>query len=100
TGRGPRVLGTLRSVALGADAYHLTTPDASGEPLASVVALALSRAGLEPEQIGWIHAHGTATVYNDPVEIAALQKVFGKKLPPVTATKGATGHLLGASGAV
>ncbi len=99
-GTGPRVLGTILSVALGSDAHHLTAPDMSGEMLARVVEIALLRAGLEPDQVGWIHAHGTATAYNDTVEIAALRKVFGRRIPPVTATKGATGHLLGASGAV
>ena len=99
-GTGPEILGKITGIALGADGYHLTTPDPSGAALAQVVSIALERAGAEPEQIGWIHAHGTATAYNDPVEIAALRHVFGRKIPPVTATKGTTGHLLGASGVV
>ncbi|HLX63975.1 MAG TPA: beta-ketoacyl synthase N-terminal-like domain-containing protein [Planctomycetota bacterium] len=99
-GTGPRVLGRILSVALGADAQHLTTPELSGATLAHVIGLALERAGLEPPQIGWVHAHGTATAYNDPVEIAALRRAFENKVPPVTATKGVTGHLLGASGPV
>jgi 3-oxoacyl-[acyl-carrier-protein] synthase II len=97
---GARILGQILSVAMGADAHHLTTPDPSGATLAETIARALVQAGTTPDQVGWIHAHGTATAYNDPVEISALKKVFGKALPPVTATKGATGHLLGASGAV
>lgn len=99
-GKGPEILGKILAIALGADGHHLTTPDPSGAALAQVLSIALERAGVEPEQIGWIHAHGTATAYNDPVEIAALRRVFGRKMPPVTATKGTTGHLLGASGAV
>ncbi len=101
-----KVLGKILSVVLGADGHHLTAPDESGEALAGVIERALEgarknggRSAAAPE-IGWVHAHGTGTIYNDRVEAAALRRVFGKEIPPVTATKGATGHLLGASGAV
>ena len=97
---GADILGTIAGIALGADAHHLTTPEPEGAVLAGVIESALHRAGMEPWQIGWIHAHGTATAYNDPLEVGALRRVFGKRVPPVTATKGITGHLLGASGAV
>ncbi len=97
---GPAILGQILGMAFGADAHHLTTPDATGAVLIGVIECALLRAGIDPGEIGWIHAHGTATAYNDPVEIKVLRKVFGKSIPPVTATKGTTGHLLGASGAV
>ncbi|MEI6235425.1 MAG: beta-ketoacyl synthase N-terminal-like domain-containing protein [Planctomycetota bacterium] len=97
---GSEILGTIAGIALGADAHHVTTPDPEGTVLAGVIENTMLRAGIEPGQIGWIHAHGTATAYNDPLEIRALQRVFGKQVPPVTATKGITGHLLGASGAV
>lgn len=94
----PNALGHVLSVALGADGHHLTTPDESGEAIADVIVRAIRTAGVD--EIGWVHAHGTGTIYNDRVEAAALRKVFGNKIPPITATKGATGHLLGASGAV
>lgn len=113
----PNALGHVLSVALGAEGHHLTTPEASGAAIADVIERALREAGYSTSaapspyplpqggrgnngEIGWVHAHGTATGYNDRVEAAALRRVFGIKIPPVTATKGATGHLLGASGAV
>ena len=95
-----RTLGRILGIAFGADGHHLTTPDMKGTALSRVVSAAIHGAGLEPEQIGWIHAHGTATAYNDPVEANVLREIFGRAIPPVTATKGMTGHLLGASGAV
>ena len=95
-----RAQGRILGIAFGADGHHLTTPDMKGTALSMVVTAAIHGAGLEPEQIGWIHAHGTATAYNDPVEANVLRSIFGKAIPPVTATKGMTGHLLGASGAV
>ena len=95
--RGADVLGIIWRIALGADGCHLTTPDPSGDALAEVITRACQG---HRDEIGWVHAHGTATEYNDRVEAAALRRVFGKKIPPVTATKGMTGHLLGASGAV
>jgi len=94
----PNALGHVLSVALGADAYHLTTPDPSGEESTNVALNAIKIGGVD--EIGWVHVHGTGTAYNDRVEAAAVRKVFGKRIPPITATKGLTGHLLGASGAV
>ena len=97
---GRNILGIIRSLVLGADGFHLTSPDPSGTALANTIRVALERAQIETSQIGWVHAHGTGTEYNDAVEIRALRSVFGERVPPVTATKGITGHLLGASGAV
>ena len=97
--KGPGVLATILGIAFGADAHHLTTPEPTGAVLSAVVEQALLRSRLEPAQIDWVHAHGTATAYNDVVEVNVLRRVFGKRIPPVAATKGMTGHLLGASGA-
>jgi len=98
--RGRPVLGFIRSLALAGDGFHLTRPDPSGTALAQAIAAALARAGLAPAHIGLVHTHGTGTPFNDAVEIRALRTVFENRVPPVTATKGLTGHLLGASGAV
>ena len=82
------------------DAFHQTalSPEGKGPYLA--MKLALERAGLEPGQVDYINAHGTATLNNDLSEGVAIQKLFGDKIPCVSSTKAFTGHLLGASGAV
>ncbi len=83
-----------------ADAYHITAPSEGGEGAARAMRLAISKAGLEPSDIGYINAHGTSTPHNDRTESQALHSVFGEKVPPVSSTKSMTGHLIGASGAV
>ena len=60
--------------------------------------IALDMAGLAPDQIGYINAHGTSTPVGDPIETRAIKEVFGNTIPPVSSTKGATGHLMGAGG--
>lgn len=85
-----------------ADAYHLTSGPDSGEGAARAIQQALNMAGIEASAIGYINAHATSTSVGDRGEINALRAVFGDKLPaiPVSATKSATGHLLGAAGGV
>jgi 3-oxoacyl-(acyl-carrier-protein) synthase len=68
--------------------------------MAAGLARAIRRAGLRPVDLDYVNAHGTGTVLNDDLETQALLSVFGGKAPPVSSTKGATGHLLGATGAV
>jgi 3-oxoacyl-[acyl-carrier-protein] synthase II len=84
------------------DAFHITAPDEDGTGAARSMKNALDNAGLHPEQINYINAHGTSTPLNDPIETRAIHRVFGEyayKIP-VSATKSMTGHLMGAAGAV
>ncbi len=80
------------------DAYHPVTPQPEGRQAAACMSLALEEAGLIPEEVGYITAHGTATLKGDPAEAAAIHAVFGENIPPVSSTKGATGHMMGAGG--
>ncbi|MFG2718607.1 beta-ketoacyl synthase N-terminal-like domain-containing protein [Streptomyces sp. NPDC048416] len=90
---GRPALGTLRGVGLTCDAYHETAPDRAG--IIDAMHQAHERAGVKPEDIGLVVAHGTSTGLNDPTETAALLDVFGGEGPPVTAIKGAIGHTSG-----
>jgi 3-oxoacyl-[acyl-carrier-protein] synthase-1 len=81
------------------DAFHQTALSPEGIGAYQAMKEALERSGLKPEDIGYINAHGTATLNNDLSEGIAIQKLFGEKIPPVSSTKAFTGHLLGACGA-
>ena len=98
--RDARVYGELAGYGATADAYHITAPSEGGEGAARAMRLAISRAGLQPADIGYINAHGTSTPHNDRTESHAIRAVFGEQVPPVSSTKSMTGHLIGASGAV
>lgn len=82
------------------DAHHPTMPRPDGQGAAAAMRAALRSAGLAPTDIGHVNAHGTGTPLGDTAEAAALRETFGAHHPAVASTKGATGHLLGASGAV
>ena len=82
------------------DAHHPTTPRPDGAGAVGSMTAALARAGLRPDQVDYVNAHGTGTRLGDRAEAGALRAVFGPAGPPVSSVKGATGHLLGASGAV
>ena len=82
------------------DANHLTGPSRDGSGLAQAIRAALKAADLAPEQIDFIHAHGTGTLYNDAMEVLALRTIFGAKCPPVSGSKGMLGHTLGAAGVI
>ena len=97
--RGARIYGEVSGYGRNADAYHITAPSPGGEGAAACMQLALEDAGLAPDEIGHINAHGTSTPLNDAAEAEAIRKVFGEGGPPVTSTKGVTGHLIGAAGA-
>jgi 3-oxoacyl-[acyl-carrier-protein] synthase II len=97
--RGATIYGEVVGYGRNADAYHITAPSPGGEGAAACMQLALEDAGLVAAQIGHVNAHGTSTPLNDAAEAEAIRKVFGDTPPPVTSTKGVTGHLIGAAGA-
>jgi 3-oxoacyl-[acyl-carrier-protein] synthase II len=101
--RGARILGYVRGYASTSDAHHLTAPEPSGRGASHAIELALKDAGIAPEDVLYLNAHGTSTPLNDRAETNAIKAAFGEELAaklPVSSTKSATGHLLGAAGAV
>ncbi|CAN5638101.1 beta-ketoacyl-ACP synthase II [soil metagenome] len=98
--RGARIYGEILGSASTADAHHITAPDPDGGGAVRCMELALADAGMAPGDIRQINGHGTSTPLNDAAEAQALAKVFGSSGPPVTSTKGVTGHALGAAGAL
>ena len=97
--RGAKIYGEVVGYGRNADAYHITAPSPGGEGAAACMQLALDDASLHSSAIGHVNAHGTSTPLNDAAEAEAIRKVFGESAPPVTSTKGVTGHLVGAAGA-
>lgn len=100
--RGARIYAEVAGFGLTDDAYHITQPAAGGEGAVRSMKLAIEDAGLVPDDIDYINAHGTSTPFNDKTETAAIKTVFGERAYkiPVSSTKSMTGHLLGAAGAV
>ncbi|MFT8458434.1 MAG: beta-ketoacyl-ACP synthase II [Liquorilactobacillus ghanensis] len=99
--RGAKILGEIVGYGSTCDAYHITAPDPSGEGAARAMQQAIAEAGIEPAQVGYINAHGTATHANDAGEAKAINLVFGADSSvKVSSTKSMTGHLLGAAGAI
>jgi nodulation protein E len=98
--RGARPLAELAGFGMSADAAHITQPSAAGE--ARAIRSALRSAGLSPEQVGYVNAHGTATEVNDRVETASLRCAFGEHADrlAISSTKSMHGHTLGAAGAI
>ncbi|MGB6296359.1 MAG: beta-ketoacyl-ACP synthase [Rivularia sp. (in: cyanobacteria)] len=97
--RGAKIYGEIIGFGLTADAYHANQPDGEGKAAICAVKECLHRAHISPQDIDYIHAHGTATQMNDRMESLVIQKIFGQKVA-VSSTKGSTGHTVGASGAL
>ena len=98
--RGAHIHGEVLGYGLTCDAHHITAPIDDGSGAVAAIEMALADAGIAAGAIGHVNAHGTSTPQNDAAEAAAIAKVFGAGAVPVTSTKGVTGHLIGAAGAV
>lgn len=100
--RGAHILAEVSGYGTTCDAYHLTAPDPEGSGAAKAIRLALEEAGMQPEDIDYINAHGTSTPTNDPIETAAIRKAFGAHAykVKVSSTKSMTGHMVGAAGGI
>jgi 3-oxoacyl-[acyl-carrier-protein] synthase II len=100
--RGARVLGRIAGYASTSDAFHLTAPEPSGRGAARAIELALEDAGVAAADVAYVNAHGTSTPLNDRAETEAIKTALGERAAsvPVSSTKSAIGHLLGAAGAV
>ena len=99
--RGAVIHGEILGSASTADAHHITAPAPGGAGAVICMQIAMQDAGITPDQVGHVNAHGTSTDKNDAAEAAAIAKVFGTDGGPlVTSTKGVTGHALGAAGAL
>jgi 3-oxoacyl-[acyl-carrier-protein] synthase II len=98
--RGAKIYGEILGAGSNADAHHITAPSPGGVGAIACMKLALDDAGLTPDQIKQVNAHGTSTPLNDSAEAQAVANVFGTSKPPMTSIKGVTGHPLGAAGAL
>ena len=97
--RGANILAEIVGYGSNCDAYHMTTPTPDGSGAAKAIKLAINEAGIKPEDVDYVNAHGTSTPANEKGESGAIVSVLGKDVP-VSSTKSFTGHLLGAAGAV
>ena len=100
--RGARVLAYLAGYGHTTDAFHITAPIESGDVAARAMTFSLRQAGVSPEDVDYVNAHGTSTVLNDITETKAIKRALGERAltVPVSSTKSCTGHLLGAAGII
>ncbi|ARV63006.1 beta-ketoacyl-[acyl-carrier-protein] synthase II [Nostocales cyanobacterium HT-58-2] len=100
--RKAKIYAEIVGYGMTCDAYHMTSPVPGGEGAARAIQLALKDAGINPEQVCYVNAHGTSTPVNDPTETAAIKRALGDHAykVPISSTKSMTGHLLGGSGGI
>src|SRR4030095_15086764 len=101
-GRGAKIYAEVVGYGMSSDAYHITQPSENGDGAVRVMMNAIKDAGIQPQDVDYINAHGTSTHYNDKLETMAIKQVFGDSAYsiPVSSTKSMMGHLLGAAGGV
>ncbi|MFA5551867.1 MAG: beta-ketoacyl-ACP synthase II [Trueperaceae bacterium] len=98
--RGARIYAEVVGFGASADAHHITAPAPGGRGAIRAIEWALKSAGMNPDEVGYINAHGTSTPANDLNETLAFKAIWGTDAPPVSSTKGMTGHTLGAAGGI
>ena len=100
--RGAKIYAEMAGYGMSSDAFHITQPSENGDGAVRVMTNAIKDAGVEPQDVDYINAHGTSTFYNDKLETLAIKRVFGDSAYaiPVSSTKSMMGHLLGAAGGV